>query len=315
MLPCGCRPLVAVLHCFDGPLDLRTAPGPPWGVPRPRCRPSPACCLLAQPLSGEMVRAVTYALWVVLIAGVCRPSCVTAAQQSPATVFSSEGATLVFTSSVWSLLLPLGATKAAPKTGIFTMGSNIYGFNAPRLKVWGFEKDVALSSHAEQGAMPHCRAQVLGNSIPYVAALFLSRAVTTMPPLCAYPSQAPKAALGSVKLPKAVFLTSATLQPVSLASSGGTNASTPQKLSLRLNGPKQEAAIKDIANTNMQLQGSLPYAIQLGASAKGVAGLTSGFTLKAAPKLKKSGNTIVLQVPSTYSVMLLTEGTASVGEC
>lgn len=204
-----------------------------------------------------MVRAVTYALWVVLIAGVCRPSCVTAAQQSPATVFSSEGATLVFTSSVWSLLLPLGATKAAPKTGIFTMGSNIYGFNAPRLK-------------------------------------------------------APKAALGSVKLPKAVFLTSATLQPVSLASSGGTNASTPQKLSLRLNGPKQEAAIKDIANTNMQLQGSLPYAIQLGASAKGVAGLTSGFTLKAAPKLKKSGNTIVLQVPSTYSVMLLTEGTASV---
>jgi hypothetical protein len=63
--------------------------------------------------------------------------CVTPARAAKPldTVFSNSGPTLMYTSKAFSLLLPLGAGKGGGKAGVFILGTSIYSFPAPNIKV------------------------------------------------------------------------------------------------------------------------------------------------------------------------------------
>ena len=119
----------------------------------------------------------------------------------------------------------------------------------------------------------------------------------------------------TVKLPKGVTLSKRKLQPfiaVGPPPVGGPNTT----LSLKLGGPApRDAKLKDAANTRAALRGAVPYALQLGVSAKAVTE-AEGFTIIAAPKLKVAagGEPATLETPSSFAVSFIAEGAATVGE-
>jgi hypothetical protein len=118
----------------------------------------------------------------------------------------------------------------------------------------------------------------------------------------------------TVKLPKTVSLTNRKLQPFTLSPS--PSAAPTTTLSLKLRGPAQRIAkLKDAANTRAALRGDVPYALQLGASAKAVTE-AGGFDVIAAPKLKVAGGdkATTLEAPSSFAVSFIADGAATVGE-
>ena len=88
---------------------------------------------MKRPHGGPHGAPVAVALALAMFTLIWRPA-PARAQELPSTIFSAGGLALVFTSDVWSLILPLGATRSLKKTSVFISGSDIFTFSAPRIK-------------------------------------------------------------------------------------------------------------------------------------------------------------------------------------